>query len=368
MIVYKATNLINKKVYIGKTVRTLSHAKARHHQRAKFQWKYGTYGHFYSAIRKYGFESFKWQIIYRGSSDAEIQDAERRLIAELKANSNRYGYNMTPGGDGGAGKVLSKEQKKKLSDAFSGENNPQAGKFGKDHPAYGHRKTAAQRKRISEAHKGKKFTDSHKKAISAARKAISRFTQDDYEDMRFRYECLEATADIAHDYSTTVGTILKILRREFPDVEIREQRIVSPRKRAEHEARKATGAYSGENAGPSKVSDKDRRAICKRRAAGESYASIAEDYPLGLTGIRAVVKTWGPQNGYPFNSIVASKDIVTKLSDKDRKAICKLHSKGISVQVLAKDYSVGETTAYTVLTVWGPANGFPYTRNYRKKS
>lgn len=52
--------------------------------------------------------------------------------------------------------------------------------------------------------------------------------------MRFRYESLEATADISEDYLTTSAVILEILRREFPDVIIRKEGIVSPRKRKHH--------------------------------------------------------------------------------------------------------------------------------------
>lgn len=148
MIVYKATNTINQKVYIGKTVRNLSHAKARHHQRAKFAWKYGSYGHFYSAISKHGFDVFVWEIIFRGSSDEEIQLTERTLIEKLTANNSRYGYNMTPDGDGDAGKEISETQKKKLSAAFSGNKNPQASKIGENHSVFGHRKTDEQKKKF----------------------------------------------------------------------------------------------------------------------------------------------------------------------------------------------------------------------------
>jgi len=44
------------------------------------------------------------------------------------------------------GKNLSEETKRKLSNAFSGKNNPNYGKFGKDHPCFG-RKTSEEIKR-----------------------------------------------------------------------------------------------------------------------------------------------------------------------------------------------------------------------------
>jgi NUMOD3 motif len=70
---------------------------------------------------------------------------------------------MTPGGDGGAGKKLSASQIAKIRERVSGPGNPMAGRFGKDHPVYGYRKTEEQKKRISLAHKGKNVRMSSEK-------------------------------------------------------------------------------------------------------------------------------------------------------------------------------------------------------------
>lgn len=145
MIVYIATNLSNGKVYVGNTIRDISHAKIRYHQRAKFARKYGTYGRFYSAIRKYGFENFSWHIAYRGTSDADIQMRERELITSLLVMDPIHGCNMTPGGDG----------------------NPMFGKTGTSHPAFGNRHTEETRKKISAAHKGKPKSDETRAKLSA---------------------------------------------------------------------------------------------------------------------------------------------------------------------------------------------------------
>jgi group I intron endonuclease len=213
MIVYKATNTVNGKVYIGKTVRYLSHAKARHHQRAKFVWKYGCLGHFYNAIRKHGFEAFAWEIVYRGTSDADIQAKERELIADLSACDPSVGYNMTPGGDGGAGKKLADAHKVKMSAAFSGEGNWCFGKFGPDHPAFGHTKDDATRKRISDAHTGKPKSAEHRANLSKARLAMSRYTDADRAEMvRLReqgltYQAIGVLFDASH------AVIWKIIQR-----------------------------------------------------------------------------------------------------------------------------------------------------------
>lgn len=53
MIVYKATNKLNDKVYIGITTKTLRHRMSIHKKDAKVKNTY-----FYRAIRKYGFDNF----------------------------------------------------------------------------------------------------------------------------------------------------------------------------------------------------------------------------------------------------------------------------------------------------------------------
>jgi group I intron endonuclease len=307
MIVYKATNISNGKIYIGKTIRTLSHAKARHHQRARFAWKYGTQSRFYSAIRKYGEENFSWEIIFVGNSDEDIQAAERRYIAELKSYDKSLGYNMTPGGDGGAGKTLSSQHKQKLRIAFSGQRNPMAGKTGKDHPAYGHKKSPEQKALISAAHLGRPKSDQQRILLSIAKKKTSRFSDQDYLKMRALYEQGHGSYHIGETFSCQPSVVLKILAREFPGLERREKSTSSQRKRNAFVEKRDSGAYKGEKAGPSKVSDKDRAEMCIRRANGDSYGTIADAYPIGLTGVRAIIKDWGPPNGFPFMKMIAPK-------------------------------------------------------------
>jgi group I intron endonuclease len=317
LIVYKATNLVNGKVYIGKTVRDLSHAKARHHQRAKFMWKYGVISRFYSAIRKHGFSNFVWTIEYKGKSDQDIQAREREYIAKFNSMDSNHGYNMTPGGDGGAGRTLSAQQISRLREIFTGRNNPQYGKFGESHPAFGNKHTPEAKAKISSAHKGKKASIETRRKLSATR--IAMFAESKKQRQAWN-----------------------------------EQQRVARRKAVA--LKKAAGGFRGENAGPSKISDLERALICQRRHKGESYASIAKDFPLVLTGIRAICEDWGPLNGFPFNRLVAKRK--SKLSDQDKVEICKAYQGGLKMGPLSKKFNVRETTIHTVLRVWGPVNGF----------
>lgn len=78
------------------------------------------------------------------------------------------------------GKKLSDEHKRNLSKANKGENNPMYGVrlYGKDNPFYGKHHTDETKRKISEANKGNKtwlgksLSEEHKKKISESRKGI----------------------------------------------------------------------------------------------------------------------------------------------------------------------------------------------------
>ena len=78
MIIYKATNKINGKVYIGQTEKTLEHRKEVHHRDSE---RMDTY--FYRAIRKYGWENFEWEVIDDSATTREELNAlEQYYIAK----------------------------------------------------------------------------------------------------------------------------------------------------------------------------------------------------------------------------------------------------------------------------------------------
>lgn len=58
MIIYKATNILNGKSYIGLTTRDLNERKLEH---LRHTYTENTY--FHKAINKYGKENFIWEVI-----------------------------------------------------------------------------------------------------------------------------------------------------------------------------------------------------------------------------------------------------------------------------------------------------------------
>jgi group I intron endonuclease len=117
MVVYKITNMINNKIYIGKTkrlrVRWLQHCKSHSHCKA-----------ISSAIQKYGAEAFKLETVFEHTCPIIVSHKERVLIKELNTMSPN-GYNLTKGGEGAPHTA---ESKRKLSEAHKGAKNPMYGK------------------------------------------------------------------------------------------------------------------------------------------------------------------------------------------------------------------------------------------------
>jgi len=198
MIIYRTTNLINQKFYVGKDT----------HNNPNY---YGSGKRLKLAIKKYGIENFKKEVLEVCDTLELLNEREKFWIKELNAISE--GYNISSGGDGGdtisnnprrdeiskkisesnkgkfVGKTNSKETREKISNAikgrFAGDKNPNYGKNHTDEAKDKIRKKALgrvvsdeTRKKISIKNKGKKgvvWTDEMRQKLSASRKINNPF-------------------------------------------------------------------------------------------------------------------------------------------------------------------------------------------------
>ncbi|KKN77012.1 hypothetical protein LCGC14_0365040 [marine sediment metagenome] len=144
MVVYKITNLINGKVYIGATVQTLLHRKAGHVYDSKRH-----NGNINQAIRKYGKDNFKWEMLCVCYSVNVLNEMEKHYISLY--DSMNIGYNMTTGGKHFSG---SAEYRRNIT----GENN---GMYGKKH-------SKETRKQYSKVRTGTKRSKETRKRMSIA--------------------------------------------------------------------------------------------------------------------------------------------------------------------------------------------------------
>lgn len=93
--IYKIENLINGKLYIGQSVQI--EKRFEQHKKVAFSRKDPNYNNLiYKAIRKYGLDNFKFEIIEEVSEDQDLDEREIYWISHY--NSYKEGYNMTPGG------------------------------------------------------------------------------------------------------------------------------------------------------------------------------------------------------------------------------------------------------------------------------
>ena len=119
MIIYKVTNLTNNKVYIGKTIKSLTHRKNNHLSDARRGGK----SLFHRAIRKYGAENFCWEVMDKVMFSDLLLELEKFYISKYNSKAPN-GYNLTDGGDGNCGWHPSGESRRKMSDAHLGKRQP----------------------------------------------------------------------------------------------------------------------------------------------------------------------------------------------------------------------------------------------------
>ena len=136
MRVYKVTNSITAKAYIGQTTRTLEERWTEH---CKPALKYRSA--LSSAVQKYGKENFTIEELGTADTQGELDTLEKSMI-EKHTTLAPNGYNLKEGGLGGAlgqgakdklsrankGKTLNSEAKQKMSAALKGKLNINARK------------------------------------------------------------------------------------------------------------------------------------------------------------------------------------------------------------------------------------------------
>lgn len=77
--------------------------------------------YFCNAIKKYGWDAFKHQILFENFTKEQAEQKEIELIAHYQSNNRLYGYNIDSGGNH-QGK-MSDETKKKISELQRGEKS-----------------------------------------------------------------------------------------------------------------------------------------------------------------------------------------------------------------------------------------------------
>ena len=163
-IVYKITNKINGKIYIGK------------HQTRKLDDGYmGSGKLILSAIEKYGIENFGKEILFQLDNEDEMNLKEAELVTE-EFCIREDNYNLCPGGKGGFGYINKGNIAK-----FKGKNHNDNTKRLLSEKSLGRKHSDETKKKLSEIYLsnkeernnkvsksllGRKFSSEHKRKIS----------------------------------------------------------------------------------------------------------------------------------------------------------------------------------------------------------
>lgn len=125
MIIYKITNLINGKIYIGQTVRELEERIGEHKRKRN-----SLVG---KAIKKYGEENFSIEVVDKGCSLEELNNKEIKWIQHYGCVVP-FGYNQCYGGNNTMGYNHKDESRKKMSISKQGMYDKEKNHFyGKTH-------------------------------------------------------------------------------------------------------------------------------------------------------------------------------------------------------------------------------------------
>jgi group I intron endonuclease len=164
MYIYKITNTINKKIYIGKSVENTN---------SNIISYYGSGVLIARAIEKYGIDMFNKEIIDECKNNSELCEREKYWISYYNSTDRTIGYNISNGGDGGD--TLSNHPelnliKEKISNSLKGRVFTQnhKDKLKQNHPL----KKEENRLKISSSLKGKFKSEIHKSNLSKSIKKL----------------------------------------------------------------------------------------------------------------------------------------------------------------------------------------------------
>lgn len=183
--VYLTTNLINGKRYIG-----------QHKTKNVDDGYLGSGFIFKKALKKYGRENFKREILEFTDSSEKLNELEIKYIELFNAANDDSFYNITKGGMGQLGHRWSEEQKQAASERVKlefaegkriphrrrGQDNPNWGKRGPLSPMYGKHLSSETKLKLSKKAKeqysngrippmkGKHWSDEVKKKLSESHK------------------------------------------------------------------------------------------------------------------------------------------------------------------------------------------------------
>lgn len=225
---------IHRNIYDGKRYIGITSQLPEHRWRNGSGYKYNPY--FWNAISKYGWDSFSHEVIFSGLEEECAKAKEVELISLYNTTDERFGYNLTAGGDGTLGRIMSDDTKKKISASHIGLHHSEAtrqklavissgNQYAKGYKhseeakssiskslignqfAKGLRHTYETRLKMSNSHKGTTLSGETRKKISSANKG--RVVSDETRRKISNANKGKATRSIVVDMFSSDGVFVK---------------------------------------------------------------------------------------------------------------------------------------------------------------
>ena len=150
----------NGKIYIGQTCK-----------KPNDRWRNGN-GYknqvFYRAIKKYGWDNFKHEILFEKLTKEEADQKEIELISYYDSANPEKGYNVALGGFSTLGTKCSEETKQKISNAHKGKKRSKESILKQSETLKGHIHSEETKKKIGEANSRRIWSDESKEKLRNA--------------------------------------------------------------------------------------------------------------------------------------------------------------------------------------------------------
>ena len=300
MYIYKITNMINGKIYIGITnnykKRWNNHKSCYNNPNSKEYEK-----PLYRAFRKYGLDNFSFEVIAEGLSLDQANQKEQELIQSLHTLVTENGYNITKGGDG------TKGVSRYGAENFNAKLTQEEAQYildNRDKPEYILYEEFADKITYSafkNIYLGKTYTNLHTNTpiypfnleFSSQFTGTGKLTYDEVVELRKMYA---AGVDWKIPYE-------KKYKELYPNKIVfwgiyvgNKYKLVMPEVFTEEKKHEfASNRHSGEKNGRAKLTENDVKRIRKLNADGVSNKEIYTLYPqVSPTSIRNIItrKTW----------------------------------------------------------------------------
>lgn len=162
-VIYKITNSINGKIYIGMT-NNFEQRMREHKSNAKSD-KYKYKSRLYNSIRKYGWENFDKETIDFAKNKHDAEEKEKYYISLYNSVDKDVGYNIVAGGTGGKTHDVSGANNPMYGRRYSDEERAKIGSYSR-----GVKRSGETKMKISQALKGRKRSEEHNRNLSKSLK------------------------------------------------------------------------------------------------------------------------------------------------------------------------------------------------------